>query len=353
MADPLSITMAVVGLIQASCTVAAFLTKITKEVANAPRQAAVALREVEEISIVLSQLQAFILRFEEADRSRTVLIQVDQVVVVLSGCVATFSELEALLDSVPTRDMKLFSRINWYRKETDISILVERLQTHKTSLSLLLIILTGESMLDLSKSVAALNESVAQFYQEMSQRLPSSVDHSSLCRTAAQSVAATDDADSIMTIKQDATAQHPLEHIARHYDFEPDLRSSRPYRKIVFDGPTSAISIRDSHTTTWSFLSGLSLADLSRISVISLVTHRSEIYNPSHYKVAHLSCKEVDGPFPKSPFREPLNFASSLSFPSRHSPPSLISLSTLRSYRSTLNNIDGIPRDLSSAKHPP
>ncbi|MCJ1405831.1 hypothetical protein MMC11_009061 [Xylographa trunciseda] len=352
MADPLSITMAVGGLIKASYTVAAYLTKITKEVANAPHQAAVALREVEEVSVILSQLQAFILRFEEADRSRTVLVQVDQVVVVLSGCVATFSELEAVLDSVPTTDMKLFDRINWYRKETDISILIDRLQIHKTSLSLLLIILTGETIFDLSESVAALKESVTQFYQDMSQRLPLSVDQSSMRRTVAPSIAASDDANSIITVKQNPTAQYPSKDLARHYDFEPDLRSSRPYRKIVFDGLTSAISIKDSHTTSWSFLSGLSLADVSRISVISLVTHRSEIYNASHYKVANFSREEVDDLFPKSPLWESLYHKSALSSPFHYPPVFMNSLGTLRSYRSALNNIDGIPRDLSSAKQP-
>jgi hypothetical protein len=143
MADPLSIATGVVGLIQASYALTKLLTDFIGSVKDAPAKAAIAVSEISETRAILEQLQNFVLRFETADNSRTALIQVDRLVDVISGCVATFSDFEAALDKVTRSNMTLLDRAKWVWDEEEIDNLVARLQRHKLSLSLLVTILTG------------------------------------------------------------------------------------------------------------------------------------------------------------------------------------------------------------------
>ncbi|KAL8728644.1 MAG: hypothetical protein Q9166_005259 [cf. Caloplaca sp. 2 TL-2023] len=143
MADPLSITAGVIGILTAAGQVSSLLIEFTKNSKEAPQTARTVLTEVNEISGTLSHLQSFLLGNESLDRSRAQLLQVDQVVTVISGCVLTFSELEKLLDSLKTDEMGIRDCIRWARKEKTIDSLVQRLQNHKSSLSLVLHILNG------------------------------------------------------------------------------------------------------------------------------------------------------------------------------------------------------------------
>ena len=143
MADPLSIVTGVVGLGTALCQISKMLARVAKNTKDAASLSAVALAEVTETSVVLTQLQSFLLGLESADRSRTALIQVKDIRILLSGCIETYSELEALLDLLVPQDMTIFDRLKWARKESEIGRLIGRMQTHKASLSLMLTVLNG------------------------------------------------------------------------------------------------------------------------------------------------------------------------------------------------------------------
>ncbi|KAL8847466.1 MAG: hypothetical protein Q9221_007492 [Calogaya cf. arnoldii] len=143
MADPLSIAAGVIGILTAAAQVSSLLIDFTKNSKDAPQTARTVLTEVNEISGTLSHLQSFLLGNETLDRSRTQLLQVDQVITVVSGCVLTFSELEKLFDTLKTDDMGIRDCVRWAKKEKTIGGLVQRLQNHKASLSLVLHILNG------------------------------------------------------------------------------------------------------------------------------------------------------------------------------------------------------------------
>jgi hypothetical protein len=144
MADLLSITMGVVGLIQASYAITKLLTNFIGAVTGAPAQAAIAVSEINETRVIFEQIQNFILRFETADKSRTALIQVGPLVDVISGFVTTFSEFEAALDKITKSSKTLVGRAKWaVWDEENIKGFVVRLQSHKLSLSVLVTILTG------------------------------------------------------------------------------------------------------------------------------------------------------------------------------------------------------------------
>lgn len=143
MSDPLSIAVGVVSILTAAAQISSLLINFMRQSSSAPRQAAIVLTEVTETSGVLSNLQSFLLGTEIANQSQTCLLQVDHVLAIVTGCVATFSELEETLGRVKMEGMDILDRIKWARKESGIMAIVQRLQTHKASLSLMLNILNG------------------------------------------------------------------------------------------------------------------------------------------------------------------------------------------------------------------
>ena len=141
--DPLSVAASVVGLLGAAAKISTLLTTFIYGTKDAPNIANGVLQEVSDISSCLAQLQGFLLGTRVGSRSRTALIMVEQVVVTLTACVITFSELEKILD--PLKDQtprKMGSRIAWMRKEPALARLCLRLNSSKTSLNLMLTTLT-------------------------------------------------------------------------------------------------------------------------------------------------------------------------------------------------------------------
>ena len=145
MADPLSIAAGVIGVLTAAAQISSLLVGFSKSTKNAPAQARQILVEVNETSGILSHLQSFLIGNEFSDVSRTSLLQVDHIVTIVSGCVMTFSELEKLVDDLRSEDMNILDRMRWVRKEGEIAALIQRLQNHKASLSLMLNVLNGYS----------------------------------------------------------------------------------------------------------------------------------------------------------------------------------------------------------------
>ena len=143
MSDPLSMAAGVVGLTQAAFQIVKTLTKIAVSAKNAPEQIAIALKEVTETSTILLQLQDFLFCLERANEDGASRVQIDHVVVILSGCIATYSDLEAFLDGIDLENLTVLDRLMWTKSERKVTDIVGRLQTHKASLSLLLIILNG------------------------------------------------------------------------------------------------------------------------------------------------------------------------------------------------------------------
>ena len=143
MCDPLSIAAGVIGVTTAAANISSLLIKFIKQSHDAPRQAHRVLTEVSDMGIILSSLQSFLLGKETIDKSRTSLIRVNQAVVIVTGCVSTVSELQKLISSLKSDPTGILDRVKWARNESAISALIQRIQTHKASLSLILAILKG------------------------------------------------------------------------------------------------------------------------------------------------------------------------------------------------------------------
>ena len=141
--DPLSIAASVVGLLGATVKVSTVLNNVFRDFKDVPNVARRVLQEVSDINNCLAQLQSFLIGTRVGSRSRTALIMVEQVVVTLTSCVMTFSELEETLESLShDMPMQFSKRIAWFRKEPKLERLCQRLNSSKTSLNLLLTTLT-------------------------------------------------------------------------------------------------------------------------------------------------------------------------------------------------------------------
>ena len=72
-------------------------------------------------------------------------------------------------------------------------------------------------------------------------------------------------------------------HDSLSFDFTPALQASWVYRRSgAFRASTYSLSTRDAYSTSWSCLSGLSMADISNISVINLAVSTEEVFNYRH-----------------------------------------------------------------------
>ncbi len=141
--DPLSISAAIVGLLTAAAKVTTFLTSWGQSSLRAPKLAENVLAEVSDIAGCLRQLQTYVQGTRAVPRSRASLLMVEQVVVTLTGYVSNFSELEEILDRLaPGKTNDVIDRLKWASKAESIAKVLQRLQSSKASLNLMLSTLT-------------------------------------------------------------------------------------------------------------------------------------------------------------------------------------------------------------------
>ena len=300
MADPLSIAAGVVGVVTAAAQISALLSKFTKSTIAAPRQAQVVLAEVSDIGEILSDVQSFLLGLDSPDRSRTSLLNVEKVVTIVSGCVLTFSELEKLLDELKTESLDVLDCLKWARKEPAILGLIQRLQNHKASLSLVLNILNGfvpichmllsaqvlmfrrHTITEAKDSVDRLHALVEQCYKEMSCRVQA-LEVLDLQKSGNADWMLEDDMESLATIHAfpgDLNYGEAIETEPLHFDFSEDLQRSRVYKRNQAFRSSVISALTSVYSLGWSFFSDLSMAQVSDISVMNLAITEGECFNP-------------------------------------------------------------------------
>ncbi len=141
--DPISVAASILGLLGAATKVSEVLTTFTGSFKDAPKLAKCVITEVEDVKVCLQRLQEVFAVESSSRTSRNALVLVDQLRIVLSHCVITFSELEAAVEVLNSRrSASIGSRLRWVTKESTISKLLQRLQASKLSLNLVLTTLT-------------------------------------------------------------------------------------------------------------------------------------------------------------------------------------------------------------------
>lgn len=137
----MEVAASVVGLLMASAKVSSVLQQFITGSANAPALALNIAHEINDFRFILSKLQRFILGSVALNPSRASLIHIDHLSLTLAGYTSTLSELEKAVDSLLLGKMDFVNRMKWSWAERDLTHLVERLQQHKSSLTLVLTIL--------------------------------------------------------------------------------------------------------------------------------------------------------------------------------------------------------------------
>lgn len=79
--------------------------------------------------------------------------------------------------------------------------------------------------------------------------------------------------------KESTNDQRP----AFNFTFDQDLKNSRPYTRAMARNSVWSTGSSAVHTVGWSCISGVSLADVSEISVIGLPVSPYELWNGHHY----------------------------------------------------------------------
>ncbi|KAM0799849.1 hypothetical protein BDR22DRAFT_283020 [Usnea florida] len=313
--DPISAAASVIGLLGAAAKVSEVLFKFIRNVKEAPKLARNVLMEVSDVSACLTQLQRYLQGTLSTSTSQEQLLMVEQLVVTLSTCVLVFSELEETVDSLkPVEPMQPWRLAQWLLKEQAISALMVRMQQSKLSLSLMLTTLTCSSFGQAQASASQLTTLVQQVLEsnlDMSRRMANlemqtlGQARSSAPTLTALSIARDDDSISTMRVAKDYTKHRSTllqsgdniketgggasalstttESLQFGFTFDQDLHNSRPYvramkKNLVWSAASSTL-----HTIGWSCMSGVSLADVSAISVVRLPVHPLELWNGQKY----------------------------------------------------------------------
>ena len=116
---------------------------------DAPASMATVAQEISDLSICVAQLQPFVNGFKHPTRSQKDAVSVEQVVVIMTSCVVSLSDVEKLLDSFdifhfrePMLSTKApwLDRYRWSQKEPELVELMYRVQASRASLDLILTI---------------------------------------------------------------------------------------------------------------------------------------------------------------------------------------------------------------------
>ncbi|RTE70512.1 hypothetical protein BHE90_015085 [Fusarium euwallaceae] len=303
MADPLSIAASIAGLLSTTGQIAKFLGPYVSAAKETPQITAHVYSEVQSTQVILAGLQGLTQNLGAVQARHAALIAVHQVVTILTDGVLLFSELEAVVRSLPPREgsdqrLPLRTRLLWARKESTFTPLLTRVQSFKSSMTLILMILQSDSdrlavqhQEQLSVNINTLLES----NHALSRRLMNLEDAldvqtivskrlslMSVSGTGPQSGTSVETQSTLTNTSTQPTSQGSDLDLSK-FDFEDDLESSRVYRRAQRD--TMDFSFRSSiaPSNIWSVFSGLSLGDISIISVIALPVYQEDITNAENY----------------------------------------------------------------------
>lgn len=137
--DPLSVAGSVVGILAAAAQIIPQLYNLGIAIKDAPRVTQAAVLELNDITNILMQLRRYIDGELQASFQRLSLITVESITASLTGCVITYSELDAMLKSLRVgENIRAWNRALWLVKKDSVNALIGRLQNHKSSFSLML-----------------------------------------------------------------------------------------------------------------------------------------------------------------------------------------------------------------------
>ncbi|KAL9584724.1 MAG: hypothetical protein Q9212_001937 [Teloschistes hypoglaucus] len=279
--DPLSISAAVAGLLTAAVSVVGLSQKVT----GISHLAKSVTLEVQSVTACIRSLQRFTDGTTTAPRSRTALIMIDEVRVVLTECVIVFSELKKVLDQLELGQKKRVWDV--MKRASSIKMveqLLHRLQGSRVSLTLMLSTLSCVSADEAAESSRELRNLVLRALDnnnDLATRfdddpLPSA----SLLGGSGPSAISEDDHDTIRAdpgpIREESS--NPTFEAPMGFAFDEDLQTTRVYSRLTYQRSGLSLPSSTGRSRGWSFLSDVSLSEVTNISIISLPLSLTDLY---------------------------------------------------------------------------
>lgn len=141
--EPLSIAASVVGILSVTATLATGLTELIAKAKDVPESIRSLVTELSNVRACLAQLQPFLQDSERRLTSRSAMISLEQVLTINTSYVLTLSELEKFVDSFKRhRALSRLDKLRLIKNESRINRILLRLQASKSSLNLILVVLT-------------------------------------------------------------------------------------------------------------------------------------------------------------------------------------------------------------------
>ncbi|KAL9572362.1 hypothetical protein ACKAV7_003563 [Fusarium commune] len=313
MSDPLSVAASIAGLISITVEAVKFLSPYVSATKETPQIATHVYSEVQSTQVILMGLQGLIKNLGSVKVQHAALIGVNQVVTILTDGVLLYSELHKELQSLRAKDgvekVPLRGRLQWVWKESTFITLLNRLQSFKSSTTLVLMILQSDSgqaakehQEQLSNNVKVLLDSNNALSHRL-MNIEDALDAQTIISRRMSILSLT--ASPSQNTSQQSTAESPATSISTDtslaiskFDFEDDLESSRVYRRALRE--TMDYSFRSSiaRSHNWSVFSGLSLGDISIMSVIALPVYQDDITNAEHYDFGEEAAPTSESPGP-------------------------------------------------------
>ncbi|KAM0418931.1 hypothetical protein ACHAPT_012089 [Fusarium lateritium] len=156
MSDPLSIAASVVGLLGAAGKICTALSSFVGSAIDAPAAARTTLATVEELRLSLEMVKHLVDTISSLPAMRRQLVRLDHIAITFSNCIITLSELESL---VCFKD-GIMHRLKWAWSEKKVLILLPRLESQKSSLSLMVTVLHCQTEMEAIQGRDKLNAAV-------------------------------------------------------------------------------------------------------------------------------------------------------------------------------------------------
>ncbi|KAJ4112331.1 hypothetical protein BFJ63_vAg14040 [Fusarium oxysporum f. sp. narcissi] len=281
--DPLSVSASVVGLLGAGAKITSCLWTFAINARDAPQLARHLVFEVADITAALGSLQAYVRGQAQAPGERGALILLEHVLTTLTGCVTTFSDLQRLMDQLNlSPGMGTIDKMKWARQESYICAIVQRLQNHKSSLTLMLTVLQCETMKEAQSSthhLCNLVEELLQSNQDLASRIRGLEREGSIIAESRR--------DDVSTLRQ-ARGSKSLSFIdtqasAIKFTFDQDLQASLVYNRAIGRQSITSLTSTALYTTALSLFSNLSLSQVSNISFYALPVYSNALSNNECY----------------------------------------------------------------------
>ncbi|KAF8246682.1 hypothetical protein K440DRAFT_327831 [Wilcoxina mikolae CBS 423.85] len=291
--DPLSLASGISGLIKAADKIASLLSGFTANMIDAPNLARSVVSETQSLSLTLLQLQPLLSPHHSScneEETRKSMVFVDQLVLTVAACIRSLAELEKELDGVV--GVGMLDRLKWTVREAGIRRILEALQMHKSSLTLVLTILTARENREAERMMERLGilvERVAETNRELVDRIAKSAGRTAppLSPLSPPPLPPQQQRRSTLSAPATATANNTKRRSAISeinitpwvkFSFEAILQKTKAYRSSKrtssflhpLETTTTTTPTTPTPTTPMSQLSALSLAQVSNLAIVEL-----------------------------------------------------------------------------------